>query len=747
MKQFKYIILSWLGLLLLSGCNQRLQNTALGPNEKQKLTVRFAADALGTTQKNETAATDESTIGSVKGYLFEEGVLKEVLVGDNMLQDGTYAFYPTTTSGDIYFVTNDSQNLLGKVQAGTTTLTDFLNTTSAATALTSGQLVMTGSLTLASTSTTVPTVTLRRAVARLDLVSPDSGVSVRSVTIRGIANQGYVFPQSAIASPSGTEWGDFQKEYPEPGVENHTETLMYLNEQAGATLSAEVIVSFGGGLHRMVAEFPAQISRNRIYTLRVFGSGTQATVTVSGNDWETGSSTDAAPSLKGVIDVESSKLSEGVTVSAAGDSVFIPYTGSDMQLAVRAEAGSEVAVDGVVDRVTTGVTPVSKALESVATVSVTSSRRMPNEKQAYLYLNTYRDGVHSGRVVLVFQPHPIQITGQIVLDETGTCDFGKYIDGELGRITLPEGKQASVAFGADEDKWVKLEADGDELRILGGWRPNDPKADGRTQSCQLVFSNTDGTDQETYEIRRVNQGLPVVKFGGKWWCKYNLRGNATSFADQISIADNTIPDGELAEYLTKCPSDELLELLGDAYQGGYPAGMPLSYNGTAFTFSGMRASAQDFGAIDPTSMAPDGYQIPSRSDWSVFSANENHNLGGAGTRTFKNAAGQQVTIQITEYAATFLDHTYGTLIFYEFSTTEGTFVMCGLGHQWNATPGNIAPMTLIMATAGNVGKSWNMEGYAKTSNPASQNWWKFSAQNSTKTRIIRCIKTPVEYIY
>ena len=39
-----------------------------------------------------------------------------------------------------------------------------------------------------------------------------------------------------------------------------------------------------------------------------------------------------------------------------------------------------------------------------------------------------------------------------------------------------------------------------------------------------------------------------------------------------------------------------------------------------------------------------------------------------------------------------------------------------------------------------------MEGYASAIKP-NENWIKFVTNNATKTRLIRCIKTPVEYIY
>lgn len=745
MKHWKYIPLGLLGLLLMSGCSQRWQDELTGPNGTHKFTVRFETAALGTVQKNETTALDETAITEVKGYRFQEGVLQEILVGDDLLQDGTFAFYPTTNTGDIYFVTNDSNDVFGEVKAGTTTLDEFLKTESSTTSLATSHIVMTGSLSLSGTTTTTPTVSLRRAVARLDIVSPDSGVAVRSVTIRGIATRGYVFQQSSVVSPSTAEWSEWQKEYPEPGLEHQTETLTYLSEQAGATLSAEVIVSFGGGLHRMVAEFPAEISRNRIYTLRVHGSGTQATVTVGGSDWENGSNTDATLNQTSRVDVESSILPDGVTVNAACDSVFIPYEGANVQLAIQAEPGAEVRIDGTMYRTTTTVNPLSKSMEAAATVTINSQRRIPGYKRGYLYLNTYLDGKYRGRIVVVLEPNPIQITGAIALDTTGTYDFGKYVDGELGRILLPEGKTVSVEFADDEDHWAKVELENGEFRILGGWHPNDPKADGRAQSCQLVITNTDGSSRETYEIRRINWGLPVVEFGGNWWCKYNLRGNSTSFEDQISIQEDPVPNGSsLADYLNRCDTAELRQLLGDQYQGGYTNGLKLSVNGSNYYYAGMRSSAQNFGSISATSMTPDGYQIPDQADFSAFGGSTNYNLGGIGTRVFPNAMAQAVKLTISQRAAVMLlGQEYGPMNFYEFATSlDGACVLYGLGHQWDLTQGNVAKLTIIYATSGSGGSSWGIEGYA-----TENNWWKFSAHNNTKTRTIRCIKTPVEYIY
>ena len=128
-----------------------------------------------------------------------------------------------------------------------------------------------------------------------------------------------------------------------------------------------------------------------------------------------------------------------------------------------------------------------------------------------------------------------------------------------------------------------------------------------------------------------------------------------------------------------------------------------------------------------------------------FAQNENYNIGGVGERTYRNAAGEELTVRIQERDAEFFGQTYGTMAIYEFRSGGSVWVLAGLGHQWDTTPGNIARMSLLLATHGNASKTWMMEGYANAQRPG-QNWLKFVAQNNTKTRVVRCVKTPVEYI-
>ena len=742
MKIGKYLGAAAFAVLLHPACSESPEDAAPMPGAGPVLSVRFEAEGALPVR---TAEADDAAIGRVTGFRFVQGTLHEILEGESP-SEGLHTFYPTALEGELHFVANAPEGLFDALRPGGSTLAEFLALGAPVGAMVSDRVLMTGRMELPAESGRAATVRMTRSVARVDLVSEERGVEVRSVSIRPIADRGYLFAQEHPAVPADAGETEFRREYGEGEFMNSRRTLLYLCEQPSGGMTAEVVVAFGGGLHRMTAAFPADLVRNRIYVLRVHGAGADASVSVSGGTWEEGASVGTTPAPGGLIDPAASSLPEGVTLNAAQDSVRVDSRGGEFRLAVRAEAGTEVEIEGLVRGVTASVEPAARSFEPVATVAVSAGRRLPGESRAYLYLNIVRDSVRLGRIALLFEPNPVQLSGGIVLDGEGNCDFDRYVDGELGRLTLPEGKVARVEFDADEDPWLKLDGEGRSLRILAGWKPNDPKADGRVQEGRIVISQADGSDVERYAVRRRNWGLPVVEIGGVWWCKYNLRGNVKEFADQIPIGADPADADALADYLASCDEGELLRLLGDQYQAGNPEGLPLRHDGASFYYEGMQSAAQNFGSIDPAAMAPDGYRIPGYDDYAFFAGSRNYNLGGVGTRSYRNMAGDELTVRILEREATLLGQRYGTMALYEFRSGGACWVLCGLGHQWNTTAGNISPMMLLLATAGDGTNSWVLEGYAQADRPG-QNWLKFVGQNSTKTRMIRCVKTPVEYMY
>ncbi len=762
--QIKHFISAWaLSGLLLASCSSATEigtdpsdpnnpNNPSDPSNPANPSVVVAIQAADY-DNGGTLLEGENTLTNVRGCLFVDGKMTAVYEPSESKNTGDYTFSIENNEGTFYVLANagttpDWNDLL----AAGTTEKEFLASTQG---LQNGKPIsfFSGSKPLDNKKNV--TLPLKRGVARFDLLIRSVGnAAVEKLTLNGAMLSTGCFPDSA--STMWMEQGSLTFTPSTPYTDD-TKGVAYLYEQptAGATLTAHVVTD--GKAYDLEAKLPETIQRNHIYVITVLQGMVESDMQLTVEEWEQGSDTEVVPDFAGDITVntQTSELPNSVIVSADKKEVTLPASATDMLLAL--DCNDELEVQPVTDYPIT-VEPVTatKALTGTNLFRIRKELYAPGVPADQVALRFRRKGLNDvfeeDKIVLHLSANQTSIEGEITFDrDRYRYDFGRYVDNELGRMTLPVGKELIAEAPEGEDPWVKIISDESNpqiARIIGGWHPNDPKADGRTQTARLVIRNTDGTEREEYTISRQNWGLPVVKFGNNWWCKYNLRGDATSFTDQISIKNDLADDAALADYLTNCDASILLDAMGDCYQGGNVQGLPLKHNGTGFYFEGMKASAQDFGGVNPTSMAPAGYQIPAKADLAVFGANEDYNLGGIDNtpRTFVNTIGKTVKIRVIELDATFLNQHYGNVSLYEFTSDEGTFVLCGLGHQWDTTVGNISVKSLIVATYGQTGKSWTMEGYAN-SVKKNQNWWKYTTHNSTKTRIIRCIKTPVEYIY
>lgn len=734
----KYILtVASAGLFLLSGCQKekiRQDNAADG---SLRISIISSGMNYGITTESET------NIHTLDAYHFENGILSESFNSLQIDEKGVCRLDIKQKNGMLYFLANDANitsraNLTNNV----TTLEEFLQLTATADEMTSKSLLMSGHTELDGENASL-SVSLKRAVARIDLESAFQDAEVNSITIRDIALTGLVNEGGEKSVLTNIEKTDLTKDFGERPFKNKKESLYYLPEQTANGHAVEILMAVNGGWHRLKTTLPP-LKRNTVYTLKVYGNGANLNVEVLTDNWENGDSSESGLTLKGLVDKENSQLSEGVTVNERGDTVFVPFWNSNFQLTLAAESGAQVSVLGEVEGVTVTPASQSRSLSPIAEFNVSSRQKMPGSKSEYMYLDVYNDQIQTGRVVLVFTPNPVQMSGLIEFDQNGECNFNRYVDGELANLILPEGKTATLKFAEEEAHWMKLAPEGgNTYRLLGGWKPNDPKADGREQAGELIITNEDGSHPETYTIRRLNWGLPVVNINGTWWCKYNLRGNVKNFNDQILINSDPAKDSSLADYLTSCSDNEFLYILGDQYQAGNPDGLKLTHNGASFYYEGYKSQTDNFGTLAPTVMAPDGYQIPDFDDYRFFTGSTNFNLGYFNPGAFNNGLGQRLNFKVVERNATFQGLQYGPITFYDFEYEGSHWTICGLGHQWDAT--SISKMMILLATYGNGGSTWMLEGYSNSEGRG--NWFKYIGNNAQKTRTIRCIKTPVEYIY
>lgn len=690
-------------------------------------------------------ATEPSAISKFNIYRFDNDVLAEMLDGLVPDASGHCRMHFEKQTGTIYCLANLPEGVTaGRFIPGETLLNDFVSFTVSDTAMASGDhIALVGRQTLYQ-SNKVTWIPLTRPVARVDLSTSLKNVQVHRVKVKHIADRGCLHPEPDNMAPQGVQYKDSLFEYSEPLVET-TRTLVYLCEQESRDLEFEIFASSDGASYKLKARLP-KIVRNTIYTLKVRNNGIKLEVDVQDCDWNTGTETESNPeATASPVDAEASVLPEGVRLNATYDTLYISPRPLNFDLALSVAEGGHVEVNGQAQGVASTVLPPSGALPQVVRVDVTRSRLIgrPEEK---IFVDVLSGNTLTGRVVLLFEPHPVLLTGRLRFKDAPEFDFEEYVEGELGVLTLPDGWTASVST-APEKPWMKLipaeEAPG-RMRILAGWRPNDPLADGRPQEAALMLS--DGINTDTYTIKRRNWGLPVVNVDGTWWCKYNLRGNGTRFADQILPTNDPLTAGRsLYEYLQSCPDSELFPLLGDQYQGGYPQGLPLAWDAanSAFYYEGMRGSASNFADTADNLMVPPGYRLPGYEDYRAFLSSDNLYLGGVGSRTIQNSQGKDVTYSIFMRDIRFLGQSYGKTGFYEFQTGHDTdkIVLCGLGHQYETTHGRLAPMSIILAVKDP--KSCIIAGSPQDETSRMS----FADQNSRKTRTLRAIKLPVEYTY
>ena len=588
---------------------------------------------------------------------------------------------------------------------------------------------------------------LYRGVARIDVkVSEEHNLSVPAIMFKNIAQQSYLNRRNTVESPESTGYNDVTPVIDTP-LTGSTYGVAYLCEQASENISAVLTINVDGETVEKEVALPSILKRNCVYTINVFKESVQADVTLSVTDWENGGDFNLTPNERGLmVDIEGTSLPAYAEVDADRRGIVLSHYASDFVLSVDCDDELEFVADPelpmTVERIG-GTENVGKNL-----FRITKKLWCPGMERLERKLMFRRKGFNENYpddyVNVVMSENPVKLEGLIHFGDSASFDFGRYIDGELAVLSVPDDKVIRLEFDDNSPEWMKLEetADG-TYRILGGWRPNDADADGRIQEGRILISDVSGVHNEIYTVKRQNWGLPVVNINGTWWCKYNLRGNVKDFTDQILVSNDPARGGSIADYLAECTDDEYLNILGDQYQAGNRDGLKLKNDGTGFLFDGYSTKTDNFGTLNPGYMAPDGYEIPDYDDYRFFTWGTDCNLGYFNPGAFNNGLGQRLNFSVVEREATFLGYEYGNVTFYDFEYGGEHLVLCGLGHQWSET--GISKKMILFATYGNSGNTWMIEGYSKTEGRG--NWFKFAASNAQKTRTIRCVKSPVEYIY
>lgn len=723
-------------LLMLSACSN--ENTEINNYRNNKMS-RVLMDI-----------PSSENIGSVKCLFFKE---EGLAYAGSILPSGSELKLPLEGAGSLYLIANEG----GKVDAAVGSGVSEMSWQEATIGLdeTGNPLPFMLGKTSVKDDVAEYSVVMKRGVARFDVVYAFQGTQVKSLSLKGMSDKSYLIERVPLSVPSDAGKVDLKVSGESLTGADQTGVL-YAYEQVNPEATVEVEMP-DGKVHS--AKLPGQIMRNKVYTLQIGRDGSLHSITVG--DWVKEEDEILTPDRETVITVnrELSSLNDKFTVFPDNRGISLSYLPVEADIALN--CGEELEYVGGGD----SLVEVSQPYPNAATLAernifrITKKLVAPNSPSEDVKLQFKRKQLtevyEEDCLQVVLEKNDDVVEGLLDFDnENYTCDFARYIDGNLGTYTVGEGKTLSVEV-AESNPWVGVVRSSENANsyvVQAGWRPNDPEADGRVQTAKLIVSDSQGNRQE-YTISRRNYGLPVVKVAGNWWCKYNLRGTANDFEDQILCSKDPVKNGNLLEYLKSCSQEELMAVMGDQYQGGNLEGLPLALSGGKFQYTGFKSSVSVNINTQAKQMAPVGYEMPSETDFRRLVASNDYKLLYEGM-VYNNMMSGDNFFRI-EYlhgnrAVTVDEVSYGKIGFYDFCESDYKadnnrhVVLFGWGHQWEATAGSVSTDDFLFATNSGNSTSWMMEAWFVD---MRGNWFKSSTQNNVKTRTIRCKKSPVEYIY
>lgn len=726
-----------------------------GPNPDPEITNTFVTIDLAPYETDTEAIVSEEEWQDMRGYLFQDGKLTAVYDKPSDTEQG-FGFEIDHNTGNFYVLTRTSSMpemgaLIPQEVSEQTWLSTLVGTQE-------GQPIrfLSGRTTLSEEGKN--NIRMSRGFARFDLRIQTVGkAEITALVWDGCLLQTGLLSDSGIpASEPGTI-----TTRPESPYTEDTAGVAYLYEQQNpdAVLRAEALVH--GKPYLLEAKLPEKILRNQIYVVTLTKAEADQDLQLSIEPWEKGEDTNLYPDMTQqiIIDTEHSELPRGAEVTEQGTKLKLTHNEVDFELTLACNNALELM-------------PVETPNLTVETITSSNGKnRFRVRKPLYapgvagesVELKFRRKGLENvypeDHISIELLPNPVQIEGEIVFDVNSySFDFDRYVDNELARFTIPAEKELLVEFAEGEDAWIQLtpsEESAQTIRILGGWRPNDPKADGRIQEATLIIRNAaDGSEQESYRISRRNYGLPVTWLHGVWWCKYNARGNSRDFNDQIlSSADPAAQAGKsLLNYLRDCSAQEFYDLWGWAYQGDSGVGMRVVEKDGILVMDGFSTDVSaHINKLPADALAPEGYELPSMEEFNrIFDATETIWMMWSGTHQLRTpweghskiSREQRRRNDLTIGSVQASDLIYIGMWSPDFPEHEA-IVWYGPAAQWNSDGIKHSDHynNILFGVYSPTGSGWYMTGKM-----AGLYMTKNGAGNRD-TRILRFKKSPVEYMY
>ena len=746
-------------LLLLSGTSCSRQEESLWSGGGTVTVVKAIPEVFRVGGSPSALKTD-GEVEHIQACLFEDGKLTRVY--GNLKSSGEgYALTVERLAGTVYVLANLPEMDLESLLNDGITETEWLAmqvTTDEASAkhFFTGILQLDGQL----AGQAVCPVSMKRGVARFDLHLRNAGLTVGQVTLRHVAQRGYLFEQEGRSLPLDMEFADHVYSFGHP-LQADSLGFAYVYAQTNPKLSVCVEGTVGGREYVVEKSLPQVLKRNAVYALVLGRDESTQEIQLDVLAWTDGGESVLRPDWDGriVVDREASVLPDGARVTEDGSGLSLACDAVDFTLAVDCDDELELdlrpglpftiepvkGADGKVSRNRFHVRKTLLPPNLPAEEGVVHFRRKGLQE-------TYDDDC----LTLTIRPNPIRLEGDLLFGrEDYTCDFARYVDNELGRIHVPEDYEVDVRFDATEDAWLKVEnVDGQSgtFRVIGGWRPNDVTADGREQAATLVIRRTtDGRETESYVVKRRNYGLPVTLMNGVWWCKYNAQGNAADFEEQILVPDDpAVKAGKtVLEYLNDCSPETYMMLWNrSAYIGDSGVALEAVGEDGVVKLRGYQVPSVNLSALSPQALSPDGYEMPTVEHYDrIFNSSSYMRFDASGgpyavqtpwngKKQVFTLSGHRTDLQLDGVTLPVIYHAevYNKLD----GVKDEAVTFYGPGAQWNHNGVNHNKIVIACHSLDELGWFHRFTG----------GWGLWRQRNGKEnTAIVRFIKSPVEYMY
>lgn len=749
-------------LLFTTSCGEDIPKEEPGGGEGNITPVRTITTHISEFQIEGEGASlpGEGNINELQACVFENGVMTEIYTQFTQ-KDNQYVLQTNKRTGHLYILANTANQLnLQELKAQDITEEKWQEVTIGHTDENiHAPEFFSGMLDLGKSDEDILHMHLERGIARFDLsIRSTSSIKVKKVLFKNITQHTFLFSQNPVSIPAGTTVKDRLVEFPQ-WLESNTQGIFYAYEQAGDNLMASLEIVKNGKEMILETGLPSALKRNTVYTLEITTDSATGEAKLNVIEWENGGDHALASDMSNLkVNIKESVFPENIIVNEEKTQVTLPYTATNITLAIDCDDELEFIPENM------PITIESLGGTSPETIGknvfrIQKEKWRPGVAGQELKLRFHRKGLNHNYaedyLTLVLPENPIKLEGLIQFHDGYEFDFERYIDNELGIITLPESKRLTVEYESGEGQWIKLEERSEtpnSFRIIGGWKPNDPTANGRKQKARLVICNTDGTDREEYTVVRRNWGLPVTYLNGIWWCKYNAMGDSKDFNDQIlSSNDPAAKAGKsLFDYLRDCTSEEFFNLWKWQYQGKTTQGLEVIDDEGVVKLKGYGPSSVHINRLDAKAMAPDGYELPSMENFERVLNSTSGTIwlmwDGSHTTSWNGGANMQRRQRRRN------DITVGTvalsdLIYIQmYNNAEQQYeplVWYGSGAQWDDNGiKHVHYNAMLWATySPENGQGWFFTGAMNAYHPSK------NGAGSNDTRLLRFKKSDVEYIY